>query len=263
MSKSLLAAAVIAGILSFASGARAQWAVVDAPTEANTLATSESTQSISADTQNISRDSDQIQTNTQNTAQHTLDTYKTITTIPDVTQMFTNQDDSKVQNQMPDTSGIQSALNSKSPTLTQDGQTMYGQNPANTPGTDPILIAQDTVMKVSSNIQGMAIDNLNALAQRLKELSDMNDALKSAASITAVDAINGRIAVESLAVQAEQAQAANLNALAVAQAEINRENEAQAMRNEHTQTVQMFASAAAPAATSITGSSSNWTPDSP
>ena len=270
MSKSLLAAAAIAGILSFANGARAQWAVVDGPTEASTLATSESTQNISLDTDQLVNSSNQIQTNTnntatntQNTATNTLNTYKTITTVPDVTQIFTDQDDSTVQNQMPNASGIESALSSNSPTLTKDGQTMYGQNPTNTPGTDPILVAQDTVMKVSSNIQGMAIDNLNALGQRLQELSEMNTALKSAASITAVDAINGRIAVESLAVQAEQAQAANLNALAVAQAEINRENEAQAMRNEHTQTVQMFASAAAPVATSITGSSSNWTPDSP
>ena len=249
MRKSLLAAAGIAGMLSCASGARAQWAVADGLTENYTYATSQSTQNISADTDQLVPSSNQIQTNTLNTANSTQSTYTTITNVPDVADMFTDQDSPAVQNQMPTSANVQAALNSKAPTLTNDGQTMYGQNPANNPGTDPILIAQDTVMKVSSNIQGMAIDNLHALEQRLQDLAEMNQALKTANSITAVDAINARIAVESLAVQAEQAQAGNLAALATAQAEINRENEAQAMRSEHSLTGQMFASATRPTST--------------
>lgn len=236
--------------LAFGKSAHAQEEVWDIDTEYNTGLIEGNETAINKTTAEIAQTDQTIQTNTNNTAKNTLNTYTTITTAPkDVQTMFSDQDDADVQNAMPDSgdsgtasSSVASALSFTNPSLSSAGETFYKQN--NTKGsfgTDPILVAQDTIQRVSANIQAMAAANLNALKKRLSDLQEMDDKLASAASITEVNAITGRISVESIAVQAEQAQAANLVALATAQAEINRENEAQAMRQEHTKTSAMFA----------------------
>ncbi|MGI4797070.1 MAG: type IV secretion system protein [Janthinobacterium lividum] len=247
---------MVLGMLSFGQSAHAQWEVQDAATEDATFNTNLNASTINqttskmydTDTQ-IQTNTDNTATNTKNTATNTLNTYTTITTAPtDVQNMFANQDEANIQNAMPDSgdsgtasSSVVSALSFASPSLSDAGKTFYSQNNTGNAGIDPILVAQDTVQKISANIQAMAAANLNALKLRLGALQDMDDKLAAAKSITEVNAITGRIAVESIAVQAEQAQAANLVALATAQAEINRENEAQAMRQEHTKTSAMFA----------------------
>jgi type IV secretion system protein VirB5 len=63
----------------------------------------------------------------------------------------------------------------------------------------------------------MAATNLSAIQQRLQQLPDLEADLGTATSITQIDAINGRIATESQFVQAQQAQAANLQVLATEQ----------------------------------------------
>ncbi|MGI4795966.1 MAG: type IV secretion system protein, partial [Janthinobacterium lividum] len=263
MKNVMTAAAALAGMLSFGAGAFAQgYPVGDGMTEAatqatarSTLATATSAAAIDKTTGLIEDDTKQIQTNTSNTATNTLNTYKMFTATHDVTAIFKDDDSDTVKNVMPDT-GVSDASSSDSivkqvsfakPMLTTAGNTLYGQN--NVPTTalssdaDPVLLAQDAAQKVSANIQGMAVANLNALKLRLSQLSEMNTALSSATSITQVETINGAIAAETVAVQAEQAQAENLVALATAQAEINRENEAQAMRLEHKQTASLFTAA--------------------
>ena len=227
----ILAAIVPVGVLLFGSGAHALVPVEDIPVETNTT--------------NIPTDDASIVKNTTAIAKSASQQYDVLTAPQSsVSGMFADQDDAAIQNPMPKSENVMTELETKAPpTLTDAGQKIYGQDNSGTTGSDPVLIAQDTTMKVSSNIQGMAVDNLNGLQQRLQKLDDMNQQLAKATSITEINAINGRIAVESIAVQAQQAQAANLVALATAQAEINRESEAQAMRQEHTQTAGLFASA--------------------
>ncbi len=248
------AVAAVLGTLCFSQCAHAQWEVQDAVTEGNTsliptISTTASAISTTADT--ISSTDTGIHNDTTATARSTADTLTMFKDVPDVTNEFQDDDATTVQNAMPD-SGINpsgtsssttvaSALSFQNPGIVDGSSTFYGQNNTGSPGTDPVLVAQDTIQKVSANIQAMAAANLNALKQRLNLLNEMSQALSSASDITHVTAINGRIAVEGIAVQAEQAQAANLVALATAQAEINRENEAQAMRQEHTKTSSLFA----------------------
>lgn len=69
-----------------------------------------------------------------------------------------------------------------------------------------------------ANIEGIASTNLGAIQQRMQELPNLESDLNAATSITQVDAINGRIAAESQFVQAQQAQAQNLQVLASEQA---------------------------------------------
>lgn len=69
-----------------------------------------------------------------------------------------------------------------------------------------------------ANIEGIASTNLAAIQLRMQELPNLESDLNTATSITQVDAINGRIAAESQFVQAQQAQAQNLQVLASEQA---------------------------------------------
>jgi type IV secretion system protein VirB5 len=69
-----------------------------------------------------------------------------------------------------------------------------------------------------ANIEGVASTNLAAIQQRMQDLPNLESDLNAATSITQVDAINGRIAAESQFVQAQQAQAQNLQVLASEQA---------------------------------------------
>lgn len=261
MKNVMIAGAALLGTLSLASAAFAQgYPVGDGYTEVNTQAIARTTAKIEGDTTAIQTNTKTTATNTGSTATNTLDAYKMFTAPHDVTSIFTKNDGDTVQNVMPDTgvtadsatsvANIATEVSFKSPMLTAAGKTFYDQNNTVSTGTDdssnptdPVLIAQDAAQKVSSNIQGLAAANLNALKQRLSDLDEMSGALTNAKSITEVETINGRIAVETIAVQAEQAQAANLVAIATAQAEINRENEAQAMRQEHKKTAGMFSSA--------------------
>ena len=133
---------------------------------------------------------------------------------------------------------------------TSDGQTFYNQNDLSanqssltgllSAGTDESSKALKNMLITASNIQGMAYNNLKILEDRLSELDDMNNQLASAPNITAIEAIKGRIAVETLMVQAQEAQAVNLNAMALAQQEIDQHNREQAIRIDHQQMASSF-----------------------
>jgi hypothetical protein len=76
-----------------------------------------------------------------------------------------------------------------------------------------------------ANIEGIAATNLAAIQQRMQELPNLEADLNAASSITQVDAINGRIATESQFVQAQQAQAQNLQVLASEQGQSQQQQE--------------------------------------
>jgi type IV secretion system protein VirB5 len=86
----------------------------------------------------------------------------------------------------------------------------------------------------------MAATNLSSIEQRLANLGAMQLELQSATDIKQVTAINGRIAIESNAIQGQQAQAQNLQALAAAQAEADRQAAIQNIRQGHEQAAAQF-----------------------
>ena len=213
---------------------------------------------LTTDTDNIKSDADNIKayTDTINTSTLILNENKDPGTFAG--------DDSSQTNPMPSVSAsqgtsnctnagqaqgdaLQQAVSYVGPCLTTSGTTFYNNNNFGlTMGSDvakdPEAAAEQTQMTTAANIQGMAHDNLLSLQNRLQELSDMNSKLQGAKDITTVEAIRARIEVESLMVQTEQAQASNLAALASAQQEIDKENDAQAIRQEHQTTASGYSS---------------------
>ena len=135
-------------------------------------------------------------------------------------------------------------------TSTQTGTNFYSQNDlssglsnpigAGSGGTDESSTALKNMLISASNIQGMAYDNLAALNTRLGQLSDLNNALQGATDINQVENIKGQIAIQTLIIQAQEAQAVNLNAMASAQQEIDQHNREQAIRIDHQQMARSF-----------------------
>lgn len=206
------------------------------------------TDTLTSDATNINSDADTIKSDTNkiNTNTAILNENKDPGT-------FVGDSDSQT-NPMPSVSqsggqgdALQQAVSYQNPQLTTSGTQFYNNNNfglsmGTDTGTDPEAVAEKTQLTTAANIQGMAHDNLLSLQNRLQELSDMNSKLQQANNITTIEAIRARIEVESLMVQTEQAQASNLAALASAQQEIDKENDAQAIRQEHQTTAASYTS---------------------
>jgi hypothetical protein len=96
--------------------------------------------------------------------------------------------------------------------------TYYNQNHLYSP-TDGSADSSRLISNGQSiaNIMGMASTNLQAIQTRLSDLPDLEADLNAAGTITNISAVRGRIEAESNFVQAQQAQAANLQVLAGAQ----------------------------------------------
>jgi hypothetical protein len=86
----------------------------------------------------------------------------------------------------------------------------------------------------------MAAANLASIEQRQANLNAMQTELQNAPDIKQVTAINGRIAIESNAIQGQQAQAANLAAMASAQTQTDQQAALQSIRQGHEQAAAMF-----------------------
>ncbi|MDE8346447.1 MAG: type IV secretion system protein [Acidocella sp.] len=96
-----------------------------------------------------------------------------------------------------------------------------------------------------ANIEGIAATNLTAIQQRMQELPNLESDLNAASSITQLDAINGRIAAESQFVQAQQAQAQNLQVLASEQVQSQQQQEKEQFVQDMTNASSDYSQAAA------------------
>ncbi|WP_299960491.1 type IV secretion system protein [Acidocella sp.] len=96
-----------------------------------------------------------------------------------------------------------------------------------------------------ANIEGIASTNLTAIQQRMQDLPNLESDLNAATSITQVDAINGRIAAESQFVQAQQAQAQNLQVLASEQASSQQQQQKEQFVEDMTNASSDYSQAAA------------------
>ena len=135
-----------------------------------------------------------------------------------VSGMFPQLNTGFAQNSMPMSSQMPMQIGGMSGAMSGPAQTFYNQNHVYTAtGTDPMATALNRSGASIANIQGMAATNLAGLEQRLGTLKAMQSQLQGATDIKQVTAINGRIAIEQHAVQAQQAQAQNLQTMATAQ----------------------------------------------
>jgi hypothetical protein len=223
----LLGSAVVAAWMAVNWGAYAQLAVYDGANFSNTL----------REASTALRELAQLQAQLQQLQQ----TYTMFTNPTNITGMLPVLNSSFLQNPMPAASAVPGAIAGSQGTLTSAGQTFYGMNHIYTAtGTDPLATNLNRFAVSTANIQGIAATNLVSIEQRLANLATMQLELQNATDIKQVAAINGRIAIESNAIQGQQAQAQNLQALAAAQAQANQQAALQSIRQGHEQAAAQF-----------------------
>jgi Cu/Ag efflux protein CusF len=167
--------------------------------------------------------------------------YQMFTNPTNVTGMFPALNAPTLQNPMPTASAMPRQIVGSAKTLSGLGQTFYTLNHVFTAtGNDPQATLLNRSAIAMANIQGIATANLASIEQRQANLNAMQTELQNATDIKQVEAINGRIAIESNAIQGQQAQAQNLAALASAQAQADQQAALQSIRQGHEQAAAMF-----------------------
>ena len=227
MKKALLTAAAVVVCMTFGLGARAQMAVFDASNFANTLL-------------EVQTEANQLtQLNAQ--LQQMRQQYQMFTNPSNITGMLPGLNAPSLQNSMPAASSMPGQVVGSANALSSLGQTFYKLNHVFTAtGTDPQANLLNRSSISTANIQGIAAANLASIEQRQGNLNEMQAELENATDIKQVTAINGRIAIESNAIQGQQAQAQNLAALASAQAQADQQAAQQSIRQGHEQAAAMF-----------------------
>ena len=226
MKKTLLAA-IAAACLTAGPGAHAQMAVFDAANFANTL----------REVQTAANQLTQLNAQLQQMRQQ----YQMFTNPSNIAGMLPGLNTPSLQNPMPAAGSIPGQITGANTALSSLGQTFYSLNHVYTAtGTDPQAGLLNRSSIATANIQGMAAANLASIEQRQASLNEMQMELQNAADIKQVTAIAGRIAIESNAIQGQQAQAQNLAALASAQAQADQQAALQSIRKGHEDAAAMF-----------------------
>jgi hypothetical protein len=209
MRQVLFTFAVLIASLELAPNARAQVAVIDSANLA----------------QNIQTAAQAIVAVEQLKAQLTEleNTYTMFTNPTSIMNMATGMENQAIENPMPLANSVAGLVGGTS-SGAGAASTFYMQNHIYSPtnGTAESTQLNNNAQAIG-NIEGMAQTNLSAIQTRLQELPNLESDIQSATSITQVSAINGRIATESQFVQAQQAQAANLQVLAMEQSQANQQ----------------------------------------
>jgi type IV secretion system protein VirB5 len=203
MRKILAVTAVLGAALALTPSAMAQIPVIDSANLAQNV------QELAQDIATVEQLKNQLQQLQQ--------TYAMFTNPTNILGMATNLENPTIENPMPAANAM-AGLAGGQTAPSGAGVTFYDQNHIYTPpGTSPYNTQLTANAQGIANIEGIASSNLAAIQARLQELPTLEADLNSASSITQVSAINGRIAAESQFVQAQQAQAANLQVLATEQ----------------------------------------------
>jgi type IV secretion system protein VirB5 len=228
MRKPLLAMVALAGCGAYSVGAYAQgYPVYD---NANVLQT---IQAVATAAKELA----QLQAQLQQMRQQ----YQMLTNPTNVTGMFPALNAPSLQNPMPAAGAMPGQIAGSANVLSGLGQTFYTLNHVFTAtGTDPQATLLNRSAVATANIQGIATANLASIEQRQANLNAMQTELQNATDIKQVETINGRIAIESNAIQGQQAQAQNLSALASAQAQADQQATQQSIRQGHEEAAAMF-----------------------
>ncbi len=227
MNTTLLASAAVAACLTLSHGAQAQLAVFDSSNFANTL----------KEVVTAGKELAQLQQQLQQLEQ----TYRMFTNPTNITGMLPALNQPSLQNSMPAASSIPGQVAGSANTLSSQGQAFFNLNNVFTAtGTDQQATLLNRSAISMANVQGIAAANLASIEQRQGNLNAMQAELQDATDIKQVTAINGRIAIESNAIQGQQAQAQNLQAMVTAQAQADQQAALQSTRQSHEQAAAMF-----------------------
>jgi hypothetical protein len=220
-------ATVLAGCVAFGGAATAQYSVYDSSNFGQAV------QAVATAAKELAQLQGQLQ-------QMRLQ-YQMFTNPTNVTGMFPALSAPSLQNPMPPASTMPGQIAGSTNTLSGTGQTFYNTNHVFTAtGTDPQASLLNRSAIATANIQGIATANLASIEQRLANLNAMQTELQNATDIKQVTTINGRIAIESNAIQGQQAQAQNLAVLAAVQAQANQQAALESIRQGHEQAAAQF-----------------------
>jgi type IV secretion system protein VirB5 len=172
-------------------------------------------------------------------------TYEMFTNPTNILNMVPSLEIQALENPMPVANAL-SGLVGGANTYGGSAQTYFSQNHVYTPIDGSTASNQlNSNAQAIATIEGIASNNLSAIDQRLQQLPNLEADLNGATSITQVDAINGRIASESQFVQAQQAQATNLQVLAMEQAQSQQQQEHEQFVEDMTNAASDYQQAAA------------------
>jgi hypothetical protein len=228
-SRALRLSVIGLGLLAWAPTAHAQLAVID---QSNL-------------TENLITAAQMLQAVAQLKAQLTEleNTYAMFTNPQNILNMASGMENSAIENPMPVATSLNGLLGG-STAPSGAASTYYNQNhvysPTDGSGDSARLIGNGQSI---ANIMGMATTNLQAIQTRLNDLPDLQADLNAAGNITNLSAVRGRIETESNFVQAQQAQAANLQVLASEQ-QASQKQEQQEIKQEDYLNVQTMLQAA-------------------
>jgi type IV secretion system protein VirB5 len=172
-------------------------------------------------------------------------TYQMFTNPTNILGMAAGMENQSIENPMPAANAI-AGLFGGTTAPSGAAETYYNQNHVYSPtdGSSASTQLNDNGQAIA-NIEGIAATNLSAIQQRMQELPNLEADLNAATSITQVDAINGRIAAESQFVEAQQAQAQNLQVLASERAFSQQQQQQEQYDEDQTNLVSELQSAAA------------------
>jgi Type IV secretion system proteins len=229
MRRSAIAASVIVTVLASAVPARAQMAVYDGANVAQTI------QAVATAAKELAQLQMQLQ--------QLQNTYRMFTNPTNIAGMMPGLNTGFLQNPMPASGLMPGMVMGTSGSLTGPGQSFLNQNQIYKPASsDPLAMQMNRSAMAVAQIQGMAATNLQSIEQRLLNLSAMQAQLQSATDIKQVTAINGRIAIEQHAIQSQQAQATNLQTMAVGQIAAQQQQSQQRIRQGWDQLASQFSS---------------------
>ena len=172
-------------------------------------------------------------------------TYQMFTNPTNVMGMAAGMENQSIENPMPMANAMAGLVGG---TTAPSGAaaSYYNQNHVFAPTDGSAASAQlNANGNAIANIEGIASTNLAAIQQRMQDLPNLESDLNAATSITQVDAINGRIAAESQFVQAQQAQAQNLQVLASEQASSQQQQQKEQFVEDMTNASSDYSQAAA------------------
>jgi len=229
MRRSAIAASAIVTALASAVPARAQMAVYDGANVAQTI------QAVATAAKELAQLQMQLQ--------QLQNTYRMFTNPTNITGMIPGLNTGFLKNPMPASGLMPGMVMGTSGSLTGPGQSFLNQNQIYKPASsDPLAMQMNRSAMAIAQIQGMAASNLQSIEQRLLNLSAMQAQLQSATDIKQVTAINGRIAIEQHAIQSQQAQATNLQTMAVGQIAAQQQQSQQRIRQGWDQLASQFSS---------------------
>jgi len=172
-------------------------------------------------------------------------TYQMFTNPTNILGMATGMENQTIENPMP-LANAMTGLVEGSTAPSGAAASFFNQDHVYTPTDGSVASTQlNANGQAIANIEGIASTNLAVIQQRMQELPNLEADLNAATSITQVDAINGRISAESQFVQAQQAQAQNLQVLANEQALSQQQQEKEQFVEDMTNASSDYSQAAA------------------